>query len=371
MIMIKLGSTRFLAPSRIQARPPQVDGRAAPASVADRFSPGRAAEGGGDSYTALASTKLQDTSEVEAVDEVTFHYPGREGYDTNFLGRELPLPSLSPELQEKAAPLLSDPSQSELKYTNFSIVINKERRQPFFTAVNIDGPNVVSVPRDGKWTIDGRIAREHQLGNEAYRNNPIDRGHQVRRRDAAWGEHAHRASNDTFAYTNAALQHGSLNQKEWLDLENHVLNTAVDSGMKLTVLTGPVLRDDDPKFDNGGRVEPATQMPQEFWKVVVWNDPAEGLKGSAFVLSQADYVGREALDDGSFEPGEFSVYQVPLDRLEKTTGLSFGPLADAGGDSRKIDDIAQTSLPGAQLAGAAPASVSSEPEALFEPILLP
>ncbi len=364
--MIRLDSTRIFSP----VRPPQVHERSPSAPAADRFTSGGAPETGMDTVALLQSAQLQGAAEVEAADEVTFHYPGREGYDTNFLGRELPLPTLKPELQAKVAPLLSDPSQSELEYTNFSIVMNKERRQPFFSAVNIDGSRIVSVPRDGKWTIDGRIAREHQLGNEAYSSNPIDRGHQVRRRDAAWGEHAHRASNDTFAYTNAAMQHGSLNQKEWLELENHVLDTARNTGMKMTVLTGPVLRDDDPKFDNRGKVKPATQMPQEFWKVVVWNDPAEGLKGSAFVLSQADYVGRDSLYKNSFEPGRLSVYQVPLETLEEATGLGFGPVADASDGSRRIDSVAQSSLPGTQPALAVSGPLNGGPEGLLEPILL-
>lgn len=286
------------------------------------------------------------SQQAEQVEELVSNFPGRNGYDVNFLGRSLPLPTIAPELRDKVAPLLANPNESELTYTNFSIVMNKERRQPFFTAVNIDGAQIKDVPRDGKWGIDGRIAREHQLGNEAYRSNPIDRGHMVRRRDPAWGSNAHQASNDTFAYTNAGLQHGSLNQKTWLDLENHILDTARSKEMKLTVLTGPVLRESDPSFDNRGRLRPPTQMPQEFWKVVVWNDPQEGLKGSAFVLSQADYVGRGTPFKSDFESGQFAVYQVPLKELEESTGLSFGPLAGTATSARRIDDAETARLPG-------------------------
>ncbi len=256
-------------------------------------------------------------------------YPGRNGYDTSFLGSPLPLPSIPARLQDQVATLVGQPGQSELKYTNFSIVMNKQRRQAFFTAVNIDGASSKEVGRDGKWAIDGRIAREHQLGNEAYQNNPIDRGHMVRRSDPVWGTNGIQASRDTFAYTNAALQHESLNQKEWLDLENHVLETARSKKMKMTVMTGPVLRDDDPKFDNKGAIKPATQMPEEFWKVVVWNDSEKGLTASAFVLSQEDYIGQRGLVSDGFEPGRFSVYQVPMSVLEEITGLDFAEVAEA------------------------------------------
>lgn len=286
----------------------------------------------------IASQESQQTQSGELISS----FPGRNGYDTAFLGRDLPLPKVDASVQDQVATLIGKPNESELTYTNFSIVMNKERRQAFFTAVNIDGAKVVDVPRNGKWTTDGRIAREHQMGNEAYSSNPIDRGHMVRRRDPVWGPNAEQASNDTFAYTNAGLQHGSLNQKIWLDLENHVLDQAKSKGQKLTVMTGPVFADDDPSFDNRGRMEP-TQMPQEFWKVVVWNDPKEGLKGAAFVQSQKEYVNR-GLFKSEFESGEMSVYQMPLKDLEKMTKLSFGDIVDSAQGTRRLTDAEDSGI---------------------------
>ena len=266
---------------------------------------------------------------------LSFDFPGREGYDSGFLGTELPLPKMGPSAKAAAAPLLSDPSKHELEYTNFSIVMNKDRRQAMFTSVNIDGSKIVSVKRNGKWGLDSRISSNHQLGNEAYKSNPIDRGHMVRRRDPVWGPDAKRASNDTFAYTNAALQHGGLNQKEWLQVENHVLDTAKETGQKFTVMTGPIFRDTDPSFDNRGKMSKPTQIPQEFWKVVVWNDPKEGLQGKAFVLSQSNLVGG---DDSIFKsqglPSDrFAVYQVPISKLEQATDLQFGDITNQAAES--------------------------------------
>lgn len=302
----------------------------------DSFVPSNATEPRADLQfkQAFAAQQVRQTQHVQEENISTF--PGREGYDVNFLGKALSLPKIDPSQQAKVATLIDNPSESELKYTNFSIVMNGERRQPFYTAVNIDGARIVDVPRDGKWTIDGRIRRDHQLGNEAYRGNPIDKGHQVRRRDAAWGPNPHQASNDTFAYTNASLQHSALNQKEWLELENHVLDQLKSKGMKATVLTGPVMKDSDPQWDNKGRMDRPTQMPQEFWKVVAWNDPQEGLKASAFVLSQADYVPNE-IYQSDFEPGRFGVYQVPIDTLEQMTRLDFGEVADAHSVAQQIE----------------------------------
>jgi endonuclease G, mitochondrial len=269
--------------------------------------------------------------------ELTSTFPGRSGYDENFLGTKLDLPKVDASLQDKLATLTGKPGETELTYTHFSVVMHKERRQPLLTAVNIDGANIVSVPRKGKWTIDSRIPREHQLGNEAYRGNPIDRGHMVRRRDPVWGPNPNQASNDTFVYTNAGLQHGSLNQRTWLDLENYVLEQSKEKDMKLTVMTGPVFSPDDPSFDNNGRMDKATQIPQEFWKVVVWNDKEEGLKGAAFIQSQKDYVGR-GLFKTDFNPGEMSVYQMPLSDLEKVTKLDFGDIGDTASGTHVLKD---------------------------------
>lgn len=296
-----------------------------------------------DPQTAQMQALGRDFQLNQLAGELSSHYPDRNGFDTNFLGTKLELPKLDASIQDKAAPLLDNPNEIELSYRNFSVVMNKERRQAFYAATNIDGAQIVSLPRDGKWSIDGRIAREHQLGNEAYRHNPIDRGHLVRRRDPVWGPDAQQANRDTFAYTNAGLQHGSLNQKTWLDLENYILNQAKDKDMKLSVITGPVFADDDPEFDNNGRMDNPTQIPREFWKVVVWNDPDEGLKGAAFVQSQKDYVDR-SLFKSEFKVDEMSVYQIPIEKLEGLTNLEFGPLKDAGGQAQRLNEAPDAKL---------------------------
>ncbi len=255
----------------------------------------------------------------------------RTGYDEDFLDIKLPLPKLDPSVADLAAPLLSDPSKSELEYTHFSVVMNKERRAPFFTAANVDGSQYNPVPRDGKWDFDPRISSAHQLGGEAYSSNAFDRGHMVRRRDPMWGPDAHKASNDTFYYTNAALQHGSLNQKKWLDLENHVLSQATEFDRKITVFTGPVLQDSDPSFNNNGAMSTPTKIPMKFWKVMVWNEPGQGLKSESFVMSQEPFVKKGQSKGGSSQEhvDDFSQYRIPLEQLEDLTKLDFGNLIDS------------------------------------------
>ena len=258
-------------------------------------------------------------------------YRNRAGYDSSFLGKELPLPELGSSIKDKVAMRTDKPGEYVLPYTHFSIVMNGERKQCFYTISNIDGATHQDLPRSGKWELDGRIPRECQLGNEAYRNNDIDKGHMVRRLDPCWGDDPLRASRDTFSYCNATLQHGALNQKEWLCLENHVLDSATTGKekQKLTVITGPIFSENDPKFDNKGRMKEATQIPMKFFKTVVWNDGGK-LKSASFVLSQEDIINKDhsLFKSKGVDPGRFSVYQVPQKQLEQMTDLHFGNIGD-------------------------------------------
>ena len=289
-------------------------------------------------YRAATQTSKHGSENYETPEGTFNDFPDRDGYDPNFLGQTLPMPTLSKELRAKAAPLLDDPSQVELKYTHFSIIQHAERSTPIITAVNIDGSQFQEVKRDGTWVLDGRIAPEHQMDNSAYRKNDIDRGHMVRRKDAMWGPSAGMGSNDTFVYTNAGLQHADLNQKPWLDVENNVLYGAVAKMEKKTVFTGPILKESDPKFDNKGMMARATQIPTAFWKVEVWNEPSKGLQAEAFVISQEDFMDKPAskLPYDRMTPMQMQTFRVTIDQLEELTHLDFGDLPD-GNDRTESD----------------------------------
>ncbi|MEJ7724838.1 MAG: DNA/RNA non-specific endonuclease, partial [Ilumatobacteraceae bacterium] len=75
----------------------------------------------------------------------------------------------------------------ELKYRNFSVVMSKSRRLPMVTAANINGQESRRLPRVDVWSYDGRLDKKDQWGDELYADNPLDRGHMVRRADPVWG----------------------------------------------------------------------------------------------------------------------------------------------------------------------------------------
>ena len=292
---------------------------------------------GADLRKAALANVPKDEAPYQKNGEMFRNFPGREGYAPDFLGVALPLPQLDDSIKNQAAPLLDDPTKNELKYTHFSVIQNKERCTPMLTAVNIDGAQYEEHERDGKWVFDGRIAREHQMGNEAYSNNAIDKGHMVRRRDPMWGPVADKGQDDTFVYTNAALQHADLNQKNWLDLENHVLESATAGHKKVTVFTGPVLKEDDPSFNNHGKMELPTKMPREFFKVVVWNEPGQGLKSESYVMSQADFMNKEQSHEPHIKLTEFETFRIPTTQLEAITHIDFGDLKDDCTRAQRVD----------------------------------
>lgn len=273
----------------------------------------------------------------------------RTGFDSKFLGKSFAIPW--PELgawKADVVPLLRPDrgNKHRLDYTHFSVIMCKSRRMALVTAVNIDGKQAKPIRRQtDQWFFDGRVAREHQIGNaDAYTHNKLDRGHQVRREDPNWGAQAGQANVDTFHYTNSCPQHANLNQKTWLALEDFILGTAKTRDLKASVFTGPVLRDDD--FPYRG-----IRVPSEFFKVVAVVDDASGeLEVTAFLQSQTDYLG-EDIDERVYDQG--STYQVPVTHIEEITGLGFRQLASHDPLKDRTEGVARTRFPGHRVRGPA------------------
>lgn len=234
-----------------------------------------------------------------------------DGYDPDFLGIPLPLPS-------------PDRPTTRLDYPRFSVLLDEERRFAAVTGVVIDGASLREQPRTGEWRLDPRVAADAQAGPDVYSRNDLDRGHLVRRRDPGWGSasEARDATEATFFYTNAAPQAAGFNQSKelWLGLEDHVLAYAETTDQRLAVFTAPVLEPDDPPY-RGIRV------PLRFWKIAVWRQD-DALAAAGFVLDQNDLVDtRQGL---AVPPlGAFRTFQVPIADIAAEAGIEVGPLAAA------------------------------------------
>jgi endonuclease G len=88
-------------------------------------------------------------------------YSNRNGFEKSFLDEGkfiLNLPVLNFTNKKLIAYLKTDPKKYILNYCYYSVVMNKTRRMPFFTAVNIEGASYESIKRksqgNDKWFTD-------------------------------------------------------------------------------------------------------------------------------------------------------------------------------------------------------------------------
>jgi endonuclease G, mitochondrial len=185
------------------------------------------------------------TTEIKVIELDSHNYKNRNGYNANFLEKNVPLPNISNNLIHDVVKLKNS-NNEELKYTNFSAVMSKSRGLAFYTAVNIDGSKLQQLERNNDvWYYDHRIEREFQYGAKLYSNNNLDTGHLVRRLDPVWEPNFKDANEDTFHFSNCSPQHKNLNQKTWLDLADYILRNADVNDLKLNVFTGPVFNQND------------------------------------------------------------------------------------------------------------------------------
>ncbi|OHV08645.1 DNA/RNA non-specific endonuclease [Kushneria phosphatilytica] len=251
----------------------------------------------------------------------------RQGYDSDFLPDfEVPLPTPVGQRADDVTPVEGS-SDNRLDYTHFSIVMSRSRRLAIFTALNIDGKQLRRIERgDDHWRYDDRIPRECQLGEALYADNPLDRGHLVRRTAPNWGEQAEQANRDTFHFTNCSPQMAGFNQQTWLGLEDYLIDHARADDQRITVFTGPVLRDSD-------RCYRGVQIPEAFWKVVAFVDRDGKPSASGYMIEQA-----EDLDRLGFMFGQYRTYQRSVSRIASLVELDFGALAGFDGFSNEEHD---------------------------------
>lgn len=244
----------------------------------------------------------------------------RNGYDGAFLGPPAPMPAMSRSIKIDA---VNFGRAQTIPYTHFSVCLSARQRMARFVAWNIDGSRKV-VLGGHDFRNDPRIDRAVQLDNSLYKHNQLDRGHIARRADLAWGPvaEAKQANWDSYFYTNIAPQHERFNQSRrgglWGRLENLILEQAATRDIRVSVIAGPIFRDDDPEY-RGARI------PREYWKLVAYRAADGGLSAAAFMLSQNDLL--QDIETLDLDP--FRLYQISAEELARRTGLGFDAYAAA------------------------------------------
>lgn len=315
---------------------------------------------------------LRNGLPMEAVHIDQSTLKSRPGYKANFLGTgkfSVPLPKIPAALKPRVAMLKGNARQSELKYFNYSVVMNKERRLAFFSCVNIDGGKQQDVgKREGdSWLRDPRIDDDAQIGDEFYRKqatleadrskNPFDRGHLVRRLDATWGDSVAAAKehgDDSFHFTNCSPQFFAFNQGKqlWAGLEDYTRDILLEGEEKGIVMNGPVFDGPDahgsdlPNPSGRPHKDPSfggVQIPKYFWKILIRrNEDDDALKAAAFLMSQRKQImGIDRIQEADrlerLSEEDVSVFQISIADLTRLTKLDFGNLGDA--DSHEATSV--------------------------------
>lgn len=257
--------------------------------------------------------------------------PDREGYQADFLGAKtiVPLPVVNAKSTVLTFRDGNGRTSSELKYTNFSVVMSKKRRLCIFSACNVDGSSIpAKAPARTPWKFDPRIAVPQQIGEEVYGQRKkgsyfFARGHMTRRVDAAWGsaEQAKLGNKDSMFVPNACPQDQSFNGGLWKGLEDRILAEAVADGDKISVLTGPVFNSRDPVF-NG------VAIPLWYWKLVAWRSGRK-LKAVAYMQSQKDFMMANGFVPSVIGLTGVEGQAVTIAALSTMANLDFGPLVAA------------------------------------------
>lgn len=243
------------------------------------------------------------------------------GYDPGFLpGHAVPVPAPGAVVERDYAPTKDRGVVRDC--THFSLAMSRERRLCRWVAWNIDGGGLKQLSRKNqRFRLDPAYDAEHQVGEELYAGNRLDRGHVARRADLLWGEHAARANADSFLFTNITPQLDDFNQSGrrglWGELENAIFEDVDVDDLRVSVIGGPAFRDDDLRYRD-------VLVPRSYWKLVAYVEGGT-LRASAFRLTQDDLEAK--LESLGLEP--FRVYQVTVADLAGLTGLEFGPLGDA------------------------------------------
>ncbi|MCC6401242.1 MAG: DNA/RNA non-specific endonuclease [Flavobacteriales bacterium] len=214
------------------------------------------------------------------------------------------------DLRALALPALA-PGDELVEHPGHLLVYSERHEQPKWTA-HIATPDVITgnLARIDTFLMDTKV-RTGTSTVEDYWFSGFDRGHLVPSADMRWNKEALTA---TYFYSNISPQRPEFNRDSWSDLEDWVRRTVRFGGERVFVVTGPVLREGLPAMDNPGHKNEVS-IPEHFFKVLADLDGPER-KMIGFVMR-----------NGVNEYPTIS-YAVPVDSVERLTGLDLFPALD-------------------------------------------
>ncbi len=191
-----------------------------------------------------------------------------------------------------------------VQHTYYALCYSEEHEQPLWTVYILDGKKLKEsrIRRTQDFRPDPKTTTQSAHPSD-YRRSGYDRGHLVPAGDFKWDS---LAMSETFYMSNMSPQLRDFNAGIWERVESTVRGWARQKG-RLVVYTGPVL---DRVKERIGKNQ--VSVPRAFYKVVYHLDE-KNPSGVAFLVPHAP---------SHKAPTEFL---VPIDSVEKVTGIDFFP----------------------------------------------
>jgi len=220
------------------------------------------------------------------------------------------------EKLEQPAPIDKKPEFLLFK-SAFIISYNLTTHCPNYVAWHLTAGRTRGNAKRGDYAEDMVLAEGSRVTPFDYSRSGYDRGHMC---PAGDNKNDEQAMSESFMMTNICPQDHDLNSGWWNDLEIRCREWAND-GADLYIVCGPIFDSTSPK-KIGSRKNVRISVPDRFFKVILMMGNAP--KAIGFIVPNLDL--HESL----------SKYAVPVDRVEKVTGIDFYPnLPD--GLERKVE----------------------------------
>lgn len=216
------------------------------------------------------------------------------------------------DLRSTGLPAL-EPGETVIEHPGHLLVYDEKHEQAKWVA-HIASPDLITgnLARIDSFLPDPLVTTGTAVTAD-YWNSGFDRGHLVPSADMRWNATALQA---TYLYSNISPQRPELNRQSWADLEDWVRRYVNYSKRRIYVVTGPVLRDGLPVMQKADRKNDVS-IPEQFFKIIADLDgPAP--KAMAFLQPN--------------QANEYPTisYAVPIDSVERITGIDFFPALEDG-----------------------------------------
>lgn len=211
---------------------------------------------------------------------------------------KIPAHTEIPKLQAKK-------QEQIIKHEGYTVSYNSDYRIANWVAYELTAEEAKSkkTERSNKFVSDPDVKGATAI-NEDYTRTGYDRGHLAPAGDMKWSAKAMRES---FYLSNICPQEPGLNRGIWKELEEQCRLWAMDNG-SLLIVTGPVITEDMKRLGKN-----RVAVPKSFYKVLCYNIGGN-YTGIGFLFDNKDY-----------KNSSLSLKAIPIDSVEKVTGIDFFP----------------------------------------------